>query len=317
MAKIIRHMEPGIVKNWNEFCDSTPPFSIALDGFVTTGPKFNEKGPHVNFNHHEDVDRLATRSTCAQVLMAIRQGLFDRFNGEVVHIWENDCDEDVCLSDFILHNAHLAQNTMNPLLNRLVLMEDILDTTAGAYPFPTNLPILKEMAWIFEPYRSFRLQGGLDKKDARAFESIVVDAGNRIMNYILGKGEMIKLDTRYERIGGGKGWAMIKEIGAQARTGLFSDGIHAYVAVRERSDGKWAYVVGRMSIFVPFDVPKIISRANQMEFNISEDKMDLLWEHTKDPWGGGNTIGGSPRLEGSSIPPSELEKLINEITETD
>lgn len=57
---------------------ATEPFSIALDGYVNVGPRFDHEGPRVNFNHHEEVDRLATRATCGQVLMAIRQGLFTR-----------------------------------------------------------------------------------------------------------------------------------------------------------------------------------------------------------------------------------------------
>lgn len=65
--------------SWERFLAEAPGFSVALDGFVAASPRFDDRGPHVNFNHHEGVDRLATRSTCAQVLMAIRQGLFDVF----------------------------------------------------------------------------------------------------------------------------------------------------------------------------------------------------------------------------------------------
>jgi hypothetical protein len=30
-----------------------------------------------------------------------------------------------------------------------------------------------------------------------------------------------------------------------------------------------------------------------------------------DRWGGGDTIGGSPRVKGSALAPAEVEKLIN------
>jgi hypothetical protein len=42
-------------------------------------PAFNREGTHVNFNHHEDVNRLATRCTASQVSMAIKGGLLSVF----------------------------------------------------------------------------------------------------------------------------------------------------------------------------------------------------------------------------------------------
>ncbi|MCR4312256.1 MAG: hypothetical protein NUV56_03155 [Candidatus Uhrbacteria bacterium] len=66
---------------WEDFVRQKPPSSIALDGFVTDGPRFDRAGPWANFNHHEGVPRLETRATCAQVRMALQQGLHQRFHG--------------------------------------------------------------------------------------------------------------------------------------------------------------------------------------------------------------------------------------------
>ena len=165
-------------KSWQEFLSSCMRFSAALDGYVNVGPRFDATKMVVNFNHHEEVDRLATRATCAQSLMAIRQGMFSSFrdlSGPQLTVYVNDCDEDVCTSWFLLKHHYMVDRTMNPLLNRLVSMEDALDATAGAYPFPADLPALRELAWIFEPYRQFRLNGGLDKRESSAFHSIIVD----------------------------------------------------------------------------------------------------------------------------------------------
>lgn len=288
---------------WDEFRQKAGRFSIALDGFVGTGPRFDGSGPWLNLNHHEEVDRLATRATCGQVLMALRQGLFSCFrdeSGPRATVWVNDCDEDVCLSWFLLKHGHLAEHAMNPSLDRLVSMEDTLDATAGAYPYPADLPVLRELAWMFEPYRAFRTSGEIDRKIASDYVRVVTDVELRILAHIAGKGQSIALDTRHERIGGGKGWAMIREDGAQGRTGAFADGIRAYVAVRERKDGRWTYTVGRMSPFVPFDVPAILAAL---------DTAEALPGH--DRWGGGNTIGGSPRIAGSRLPPTEITRLID------
>jgi hypothetical protein len=291
--------------SWDYFSKYAPPFSVALDGYVHEGPNFDSTKVIVNFNHHEGVDRLATRATCAQVLMAIRQGMFSKFrdfNGAQAKVYVNDCDEDVCTSWFLLNNYHLVEGTMNPLINRLVSMEDALDSTAGAYPFPVDLPALKEMAWIFEPYRQFRMSGALEKREYEAYKSIITDVENRILQHVTGHGKSaIMLDTRYELIGGGNGWSMVKEVGPYARTAMFSEGIKAYVSVRERSDGRYTYTIGKLSPFIPFDLINITATLNREDDIIGDDK-----------WGGGNNIMGSPRSRGSSIKPEKLSEIIKE-----
>ena len=292
---------------WDAFLATAGPFAIALDGFVYGGPRFSEKtneaGPAINMNHHEEVDRLATRATCAQTLMALRQGLFDLFrdeDGPKANVFVNDCDEDVCTSWFLLKQHYWAEQPMNPLLNRLVALEDALDATAGAYPFPVDLPALRSMAWIFEPYRQFRLSGEIDKRESRSYRGVIEDVEHRIACHLVGTGHEIALDSRFEIVGGGHGWKMVQEIGAQARTGMFADGIRAYVSVRHRPDGRYTYVLGRMSPFVPFDIIALFAKLNELDAT-GEDR-----------WGGSNTVGGSPRVAGSSLSPEELTRVIND-----
>lgn len=287
--------------SWDDFCAETPPESIALDGFVAEGPRFDSAGPRINFNHHEGVSRLDTRATCAQVLMAIRQGLFECFPHPTVYV--NDCDEDVCTSWFLLKHKHLTQHTINPLVNRLVHMEDMLDATAGAYPFPAGLPALRELAWVFDPYRRARTSGELDRRDAKSYSSIIEDVEHRILKHVTGTGGSVELDTRYERIGGGTGWTMVREIGPQARTGMFGDGIKAYVAVRDRPDGRHTYTIGRMSQFIRFDISKLLEKLNEVE-GCSTDR-----------WGGGDTIGGSPRVTGSRLKPEEVQDVVQDVVQ--
>lgn len=296
----------GASCSWNHFVKTAPKFSVALDGYVHEGPRYDGEKVIVNFNHHEGVDRLATRATCAQVLMAIRQGMFssfkDKYGTPCARVFANDCDEDVCTSWFLLNNHHLVEGTMNPMINRLVAMEDALDSTAGAYPFPADLPALKELAWIFEPYRQFRVSGGLDKRNASAYTSIITDVENRILQHVTGRGKALQsLDTRYELIGGGNGWSMVKEIGPYARTAMFGDGIKAYVSVRERGDGRYTYTIGKLSPFIPFNLLSLTEALNREDDIIGEDK-----------WGGGNNIMGSPRARGSSFTPDKLSEIIKE-----
>lgn len=302
---ITLYVEPNTIPmKWMKFFSTKRHRSIALDGYVETGPRFNPNGPWANFNHHEEVSRLETRATCAQVLIAVRQGLFDCFQNEKgnadANIFVNDCDEDVSLSVFMLMHHQLVTSVMNPMLNRLVFMEDMMDTTAGAYPFPKDLDTLQELMWVFEPYHRFRVSGQLDKRDADAFRSIIEDVGRRIIAYITGSGGRLELDTRYEVVDKGVGWSMIREIGGNARLGVYADGIRAFVAVRERSDGGFVYTLGRSSQFVRFPIPRLLKTLNREE------------QTGDDRWGGSDTIAGSPRVGGSKLDPDELKRIINE-----
>lgn len=310
-------MEPTTPpQTWEQFVQTKPEYSIAIDGYVADGPRTRARqkvggvwrGPQANFNHHEMVDRLATRATCKQVLLSLRQGLFEAFSedGEPrAAIYANDCDQDVSTTTWLLRNGHRSEQTENPLLNRLVEMEDLLDTTAGAYPMHKNAPILQELAWVYDPYNRFRSSGGLNRKDAQEFAGVVDDIGHRIDAYLVGKGDKMKLDTRYEQLASGAKWAMIREIGAQAKTGAFSDGVRAYVSTRERGDGRFTYTLGRMSPYILFPVEEMYARLNQEEG----------LENSEDRWGGGNSIGGSPRVQGSALSPDKVSKIVKELVD--
>lgn len=298
---IVEPTQPPL--SWDAFVHSKEPYSIALDGYVYGAPQFlrTSAGPWANFNHHEEVDRLSTRATCGQVLIAIRQGLFHTFrdnHGIRLNVFVNDCDEDVCTSWFLLKNPQIAENPVNPLLNRLVDIEDKLDCTAGAYPIHKDTAILQEMAWIYDPYRKFRVNGGLDRRNGDEFQQVIENVSLRIMAHLVGRGGSIPLDFRYEVLDRGKEWAMVRETGANARTAMVSNGIDAFISVRDRADGKWVYSIGRTSQFIDFDVPAILARANE------EEKAKVF--------GGGNTIGGC--REGSTLSPETMVRIVKSVT---
>lgn len=286
--------------SWEDFVRKCGKYSIALDGYVADSPKLDPLVPVANFNHHENVSRLETRATCAQVHLLIQLGLFKLFrdeDGPRADLYVNDCDEDVCLSVTQLRYPHIAESVINPGLNRLVELSDKLDTTAGLFPFSTDIPVLEELAWVYEPYRRFRLSGGLDGRDAGAFESIITDVEHRIISFIVGKQKRVRLDIRHKVIKSGTGWAMIEEIGPYGRQGALSDGIRAFIAVRERGDGKLACSIGRVSECIPFPVHSILEKLNRAE------------KLTNERWGGGSTIGGSPRTSGSGLTKDQIFEI--------
>jgi hypothetical protein len=303
MNNVVLSLHPGAEPlSWSEFCETHPPYSIALDGYVDGISRFTRRGPWLTLDHHADVDRLSARATCSQVLMCIRQGLFEAFrdeHGYRVTAFANDCDEDVCLSWFLLQNPQVSYLPSHTRLDRLVQAVDLLDTTAGASLHPLDRALMSELAWIFEPYRQARVQGALDSPLADLQRQVITAVSHRIHMHLMDKGGIVPVDVRYERLGGGIGWSMVREIGSQARAGMVAAGIRAYVAVRQRSDGAWAYSIGRVSPFVPFDVLAILRELNAIE------------DPVRGTWGGSNLVGGSPRLQGSALNPKEVTRIVN------
>lgn len=303
MIKLV--VKPRVTESWEDFCASSPPFSIALDGYVADAPKFDRNGPRANFNHHEGVSRLATRSTTGQVFVAIKQGLFETFqkDGEpfaIAHV--NDPDQDVASSVWLLKNCQrVMKDKSEPLITRFIGVVDLLDTTGGLYPLDPELDIRKELAWIFEPYMEFRKSGTLQKLNAQEMSALIEVVCGRISEYSFGRGKRVALDTRYEKIYSGNGWVMIKEIGMEARARLAADGINAFISVQERGDGNWNYTIATRSEFIRFPVIPILLQLNAAEG---------LGGGLAAGWGGGNTIGGSPREGGSKLAPREVADLV-------
>lgn len=311
MEKLInRQMLPNVPPvTWEQLVKDYPPFTIALDGFCSAGPRFQSKfegGPRANFNHHEEVDRDSTTATCMQVLDAIRMGLLKEFSSQGnphMLLPINDCDEDVALSTFILENPDRCISTSNPMLNKLVDITNKQDMYAGMYPFPIEGSILRRMAWIYQPYRKARLNGTVDRRNAEEFNEVIDDVHSRINKFLIGEGKEIPLNMDYNVISGGNGWSMIEEIGEQARYALYHDKIEAFISVRNRVDGKYTYSFGRVSKYIPFPVLHILNQLNEMEG----------LTNSPNQYGGGTNIGGSPRATGTTTPPEEMIRKVNHI----
>jgi hypothetical protein len=298
-------VEPGVVLSWDEFTQTKPPYSIALDGYVNSVSELEFNGPYLNLDHHSGVRRLITRSTCSQVYLAIVLGLFKLFqkdNQPHANVYVNDCDQDVCLSYWLLKNPDKIMNLKaQDNIARLIIGEDFLDATAGSFPIDLTRDIMQQSFWIFEPYTIARNNGELKNYTSSQILALIQSVYDRIDLYTEGKAQKIEMDFRHKIVGGGKGWVLAEEIGAYARAQLYQEGIQALITFRDNQDGTYTYSIGKISVFINFPIQELYNVLNHAE-NLTD---------SNNQWGGSTIIGGSPRISGSKLKPEELENIVN------
>ena len=245
-----------------------------------------------------------------QVFVAIGLGLFDTFRKDgspFANVYVNDCDQDVCLSYYLLrHVDEVSQIRIEAEIAKLIIFEDLLDSTAGAYPVDLDRPLMRKQAWVFQLYDQARASGQILQMTEIEMRELIEKTSERIGLLASDQAQECELDADYDELGGGAFWRLIREHGMYARTKLYADGIRAFISVRERGTDEYVYTIGRMSPFVNFPMSRIFDRLNEVEGRVG----------LNDRWGGGDTIGGSPRQTGSRIKPSELERIVNEVLDS-
>jgi hypothetical protein len=304
--------EPGTEVSWDkETRDGNrvippfvefPPFSIAVDGYCKGGPKFDQEKVILNINHHEGVDRVATRSSCLQAMILVKMGIYESFCDEAgertAALYCNDCDQDVALATYILLHP---DDVDRPKLRELVRIEDLMDMSGGLYPTKKRLHLMKELNWIMRPYTQARVSGKLRELDAQGMERIVKEMHRRIRLSLFNGAKEVDVDTSFEVLAEHPGWSLVREIGEAARVGMAARQIKAFISLIGENDGRFHYAIGRLSQFIPFPLPKLYEALN---------KSEGLGPEAPHRWGGSDTIGGSPREVGSSLTPEQVQEVI-------
>lgn len=297
-------VEPRVVKTRQCFLDDAPSHSIALDWYVFGAPKSDLWTKHFNFNHHEELYRLMTRSTASQVHMAVKMGLMDCLkldNTPYVNMYVNDPDQDSCLAVRLLYNyERYRKNKSEPLINKMIDIQDKLDTTAWLYPFDGETRTIMKLNWVFEPYTNAKIAWLLSSMDAHTMKELIEMVCNRITEYTLGNAELLESKDDYQIIWWAKDWKMIIEHWIYARNKLSADNVTAFVSYFGERGGKYYYSIGKKSEFVDFPIEELYHCLNTIEWC--------------EAWGGSGTIGGCRNL-GSMLSPKELELCINAFLE--
>lgn len=299
------HVFPREIWSWQQFLEQTPRNSIALDGMVSGGPRYDHATQHANFDHHSNVVRDATMSTAKQVYFAIKGGIFETFrrNGKAeAQVYVNDPDQDTVLAVWLLDHYNLFNGTQGiPSIHRLLDLNDKLDITGGAFPLNLREKLVRQHNWIFGPYSQLRKSGALASAGPEVMKDNLETVLGRLNKFMMGEGGEEALDTRYDILHQSPlGYWVTNEIGGNdARCMLYGRGMNAYIGlVAERPDGRKVWSIGRKSKYIDFPVPELYDVYNAAEGLSAEEG-----------WGGSDLIGGSSRKHGSKLSPSELVEL--------
>jgi hypothetical protein len=159
---------------------------------------------------------------------------------------------------------------------------------------------------VFEPY--VRVRPNLVGMTSAAMREVIRDVHHRIDQFVVGRAGVVPLIGEYKRLGGGEGWILAEVTHQSAREKMVSAGVRAAVELFGHSNGRHLYTVWRRSEYVVgFPVKAILAALNTAEGFAPEDPKG---------WGGAENVGGSPRVRGSALTPTEVEKVVAEVVAT-
>ena len=282
--------------------EDLPNRAIALDG-VVQGPVMNGEHDRWSFDHHAGCARLITDATCAQVRTALLLGLdmTDR------PIYINDVDGDTVLSLWLLANAGRAHTGAVLELVRGVSMIDA-HGPAGARLVTENeetlaMAFLNRLRNIVprDVQAQYNSWHGMISKGLGLIDEIIEEYLNGALD--TGSGDPISIEMLFSGERGGVKACIARSDGFGAFAPLYDKGFRVVVLVSDAADGSFRYTVGKTSDLVDYHLGP------------GDDSDSLLGRlNAREPgWGGGSSIGGSPRLEGgisSRLTPDEVWEMM-------
>lgn len=267
--------------------------AIALDGAVR-GPIMGtpENGDRWSFDHHDNCVRLITEATCQQVYRALKLG-FDP-TGRTAYI--NDLDGDTLMSLFLL----LAWDG-SPEVQELVDGVGILDAHGPAgYVFMSDAQrrlVDNYYAGVIHPLVGPRAGGS---QELFGEWGTLIERGMGLIQQLL-DGDLPIAATPVEPVeiiysNEEAKMVMAKCSGFGGFTTLYRQGYTVVVLTSDAPEGTHRYTVGKLSDLVPYALGPtgegLLGRLQKAEEKAHPETGG---------WGGGSSIGGSPRnSDGSS-----------------
>ncbi|MDP2710757.1 MAG: hypothetical protein Q8O56_06025 [Solirubrobacteraceae bacterium] len=285
-----------------------PPFSIFVDGYATGGPFMDRETPLASFDHHNEVIRSITMATWQQLHLATTAELFQVFRRDgvpyaVVHA--NDPDPDVFGSWYSV--SRYPHHNTRPV-RRLMDVTGKLDMLGGWLPdISLDAPVLRQLAWITQPYWESRLDGELSRMSAAGMIRVIEAGCARIDEHVFGRGGEIPLDG--ERVEyrvlyrSPHGFAVVEEHGFYARMKMRADGIRHFISVRPGADpSRKLYSNGFLTIWPSREIPSLLRQFAVLSAREARAGGTAIWN-------GSDLIGGGP-WNGSVLP---IEAVVEEL----
>lgn len=272
---------PTITYNWNAVVavSDMEPNTVYLDGAVQ-GPVVDNQRFSYSFDHHSNCVRSFTSATCKQVRDAIELGFpIHKINQIVV----NDVDADTVLSVWCLLNpSRISEPKVVDLVERVGWTDSNFIATREAHPLHFTINGQK---WKPE-----------NNTQASMTEKLAI-----IDQWLDGEFEPTEFTRPDARV-----------IGLSSATGevvFDADAqlIDAYqvadivIGAAPAPKGGIAYIVGKISEFVPVDLPSVYNSCQAIEPNGSSEKN----------WNGSSTVGGAVFYEDGHRSNLEPEQVIS------
>ena len=284
------------------------PGTIYLDGVAQSEPFLDHEKQVYNLDHHEGCVRAFTLATCEQALIMCVKGLDLRDREWKIYAGEPDLD--VILSVWIILN-HQWVNDRDAIRRRsliaLVRLEGIIDSLGLELRELSGLPddlqtrlmkvidrlrveeieLKKNGTWAETDYPEYvmRMLRQLDQyllklealDDFQGIEELsrIELTNNRIAVVVASELGIYELEPRLNKQYGNRlGWVVLQR-------------------------GENDYTVRQMDLFMPANLIDLYRQLNYTDPNV-KGRMDV------GRWGGSADIGGSPKDQGTGLPPDQI-----------
>lgn len=286
-------LQQGRCIEWSEFCALPGPV-VALDGFVAGPSRFSRT--HMTFDHHDDCNRLVTRTTAEQVFRALVGGcpLLD----EDFTVYISEVNPGVALAVWtLMHWDNIPSGTAAARLRSLIEVEAVLNSTNGVPAGLSDID-LAHFAWLFESWVD--LQTGRSDDHFAALEGMLSRIGDTVQGAVSG---CRNISHTYNILGRVGDVVVVEELHPFARAVLALEGESLFVSVRNDSSGGKILRFGALNPWACVDMESVYKKLNAIE------GVELAW-------GGNDSIGGSPKLLETSINPMDVAGALSYVAAT-
>jgi len=302
-------IQKGFVVSLSE-AKKFPERSIFLDGAARGEPFLDNERQIYNLDHHEGCERTFTLSTSEQAIILVRKGLNLKEKNWVIYANEPDLDT-VFAIWILLNHMYLSsgESKQYKKIIPLIRMEGVIDAL--------GLELIDILG--FPPNYQKEIKNKIDK--LREEEKIKREGMWNTIDYVEYTHKMLnKIDSLAFELEDLRNLKNIVEIARAEITDedsvvIFEGELGIYeleeylnklynkkpTFVILRKD-KNTYTIRKGDLFSPLNLEKVYERLNIFDKNVDGKVRE-------NRWGGSSQIGGSPRLTGTALSPSQIVEI--------